>query len=597
MSVTNAANNDNDPEMPPIHPTDGEQPSAAAADTIELTFRNNDTTSRASYFTDGTQTICCAGDKCMNLNSSIVGPSVETKQCSICSLLFHNNTICGDSAVAVSASNKHDLRYFPDDAQQMLTTSTASDDMVYFCCYCLEEVEGATTQHPFPEPHQFAVLAPNHLVILLPQGEVHEKTTLKDVFSKYLNEVEHTDISVSAAATNKVDNKKDSALTKLRGIHLNGHLLATIDIKLDDLRKLGAKFGIRGTRSMKKGPMADAIVAYLARRERQQLNGTLEETGSDGRPLRIDNIRLMNVLFGPVVLPLLKTRGQALTAAQLQDKERTDERFFRKVVTEYNDESNDAYNANAHGAGCGYKTPTSFQPIPVENWEKVQSKFKQVMKEYETCLNRCNQSGTHEHFEEVQFPDESTIANTSMLYLHHHMKEHPEVFNVCLSTLPNGVFRQSSSNPPVRRGGGGRGGGASGNTRRGSGGGGRGGRGGKGGGKKAADECLTSIKSKNDAQQENILIDTRSKLKTELRTEKQNKRELKEELDGRFNDSSGAIKRFKSGDEVDDDAAPFTDSQKELLGDYVDSEEEISLLKQAIADNQKKMSSGSNATA
>ena len=444
MDVITAANNDNNPEMPPIPPTDGEQPSAAAADTIELTFHNNDTTSRASYFTDGTQSKCCAGDKCMDVNSSIVGPSIVTKQCSICSLLFHNNTICGDSAVAVSASNKHDIRYFPYDAQQMLTTSTASDDRVYFCCYCLAEVEGATTQHPFPEPHQFAVLAPNHIAILLPQGEVHQKTTLKDVFSRYLNEVEHTDISVSAAATNKVENKKDSALTKLRSIHLNGHLLATIDIRLDDLRKLGARFGIRGARSMKKGPMADAIVDYLARREQQQLNGTLEETGSDGRLLRIDNIRIMNVLFGPVVLPILKTRGQALTAAQLQDKERTDERFFRKVVTEYNDESNDAYNANAHGAGSGYKTPTSFQPIPVENWEKVQSKFKQIMKDYEACLNRCNQSGTHEHFEEVQFPDERRLANPSMLYLHHHMKEHPEVFNVCLSTLPPSVFIQST---------------------------------------------------------------------------------------------------------------------------------------------------------
>ena len=105
-------------------------------------------------------------------------------------------------------------------------------------------------------------------------------------------------------------------------------------------------------------------------------------------------------------------------------------------------------------------------------------------------------------------------------------------------------------------------------------------------------------KSKNDAQQENILIDTRSKLKTELRTEKQNKRELKEELDGRFNDSSGAIKRFKSGDE-DDDAVPFTDSQKETLEEFVDSEKEIVLLKKAVADNQKKMegSSESNATA
>lgn len=209
---------------------------------------------------------------------------------------------------------------------------------------------------------------------------------MKDALSTYLNEVAYTDISVSAAATNKVENKADFALTKLRGIHLNGHLLATIDIRLDDLRKLGARFGIRGSRSMKKGPMADALVDYLARRE-------LEETDSDGRPIRIDNIRFMNVLFCPNIFPLIKTRGQALTASQLQDKERTDETFFRAVVTEYNDESNEAYSANAHGEGCGYKTPSTFQPIPVEKWEKAQSKFKQITKEYEACLNKCRKSG------------------------------------------------------------------------------------------------------------------------------------------------------------------------------------------------------------
>lgn len=70
-------------------------------------------------------------------------------------------------------------------------------------------------------------------------------------------------------------------------------------------------------------------------------------------------------------------------------------------------------------------------------------------------------------------------------------------------------------------------------------------------------------------------------------------------MDGHFNDSSGAIKRFKSGDEDDDDAVPFTDSQKETLEEFVDSEKEIVLLKKQLSDNQKKMegSSESNATA
>ena len=118
----------------------------------------------------------------MDVEDSPIDPSVVTKQCSICSLLlFHHNHICGDSAVAISASNKHDFRYFSYNAQLMLTSSTASDNRVYFCSYCLAEVEGATTEHPLPEPHQFAVLAPNHLAILLPQGEVHQKITLKDI--------------------------------------------------------------------------------------------------------------------------------------------------------------------------------------------------------------------------------------------------------------------------------------------------------------------------------------------------------------------------------------------------------------------------------
>ena len=104
------------------------------------------------------------------------------------------------------------------------------------------------------------------------------------------------------------------------------------------------------------------------------------------------------------------------------------------------------------------------------------------------------QSGKIDSLEDIEPPPERECANPSMIYMYHNLCAHPDLLEPCLGLLPDDVFRQSSSDAP--RGGGTRGD----NTRRG-----RKGRGGRssGGGRAkstAAEDCLDSIKSKNNAQ-------------------------------------------------------------------------------------------------
>lgn len=348
--------------------------------------------------------------------------------------------------------------------------------------------------------------------------------------------------------------------------------------------------------------MADALVVHRAKKEQQALTGTLELTDSTtGALLRFVAERYLNVLFGTVMTSLLKFRGKTLTAMELQDRLKTDEDFHRKLIKEYNDSSNTAYGQNAHGQeGCGYTDASNFQPFSEDSWEKSCKFFKELSKNYEFCMNQWRQSGNHGSLEDIVPPPERECSNPSMIYMHHHLRAHPDLLETCLGLLPDEVFRQSSSGAP-------RGGTRA--TRRGRVGG--GGRSSGGGGRAksaAAEDCLASIKSKNNAQQQNILMDTNTKLREEMKKEKQDKKVYMKKLtQDHFDDDREAakrsIKRYKrskdSGstnntrnaeeEDLSDDDDDFTESQESTLGNYVDSEDNIVFLEGQLDNNKKAM--------
>ena len=618
--MTTMNSNDTATAVPPsLPPTDRASSDIDIALEIDFINLNLGHPLRQSlYEDDGIQHGCCAHDFCMihpSLREQSIAGSVHI--CSNCRLNIHAVLTCGETAADINLDgNKYDLRYFHPFGKEMLKSSTSPEN-IYFCYTCLDQIKEATARNvlppPFHPPCGRAVGggAPpgdgstSRIALLLPAGEVHPPATMYKVMMDNKDELDYKNLDVSAGATNPVEKKKTAGLTKLRGIKLgDGLLLEITDIRLDGLRSIGSKFGIAKSRNMSKKEMADALVSYCARKEQQALNGMLDPTDSSGAPIRINNARYLNVLFGAVIVADLKVRGESLTATQLQNKMRTDEGLHRKIIEEYNDSSNAAYGANAHGQGCGYKDASNFQAIPDDMWQKSLDKFKELTKEYESCLNRWTQSGTHCEFEDVEPPPEAECTNLSMIYMHHHLRAHPDLLETCLGLLPDGVFRQSSSDAP-------RNGIRGGNTRRerrsGS------GRGSGGRGKSStADACLDSIKAKNNAQQKNILMDTHTKLRTQLHNEKQNKKVFYEELHDHFDDDRDVvrrnIKRYKkqytgsgsngagtgsnnNASNIDEEESEdeFTESQESTLGNYVETEEQIAFLKKQLESNKKEM--------
>jgi len=412
------------------------------------------------------------------------------------------------------------------------------------------------------------------------------------------------DIISSVGQTNKVKNStKCTEFTRLQGIMVNGHLLASSVISLTILRKIGSKLGISGSRTNNKQAMCEALVQHRAQKEQQKVNGTLDAVDpSSGALIRINTTRYLNVIHGEKMKEKIASMGAKLTKQELENKLAADQTLHETILDEYNDASNPHYGQNAHGTGsnCGYHQDASkFTPIPRVMWKKSAQKFKDIGAEYENYFNRWKKSGNHCDFEDVE-PDESSCNNPSMIYMHHWLKLNPELRNTCMSTLPDGVFCESSAGAPKGGNNGGGKGKGSGKP--------SGGKKGKGSSSSgAANSCLASITTKNNMLEQKACGEMYDKLNERQMTEKGNKKRYKEELLGHFGDKKSvqaSLKKYKQMrseegnappvedpllDDLSDDDDDFTESQESTLGNYVESEEKIAFISQQIKHTESKM--------
>jgi len=109
----------------------------------------------------------------------------------------------------------------------------------------------------------------------------------------------------------------------------------------------------------------------------------------------------------------------------------------------------------------------------------------------------------------------------------------------------------------------------------------------------SAADCLESITSKNNIIEQKNCLEMKSQLREELRKEKENKKAAFAELEVRFHTKDAAkrnIKRFKDAevDDEDSDGDAYTESQQELLSDYVEVEEIIADAQLQLESIQKK---------
>ena len=176
----------------------------------------------------------------------------------------------------------------------------------------------------------------------------------------------------------------------------------------------------------------------------------MDERDSDNQPIRINNKRYLNVIFGEVVKPKLAERGKTLSKEELQEKICTDQDLHETVIDEYNS-NKVAYRSHAFSDIADFQDGTVYQPIPRSVWRKSNNKFKELTGELENGIISWARSGTHNDFADVV---PGGVENTvpSMVCMHHLLMEAPRLINKCLGMLPDNVFSVSSSGAPTTGG-------------------------------------------------------------------------------------------------------------------------------------------------
>ena len=94
-------------------------------------------------------------------------------------------------------------------------------------------------------------------------------------------------------------------------------VMKTIDLAVQQIRKIGAHFKIRGMHGKPKKWLADAFVKYLAIRQKEEESGIVKSR--DSYDVRINTKRWLNVLFSQAIKHKLATRGGTLTRNDLQN--------------------------------------------------------------------------------------------------------------------------------------------------------------------------------------------------------------------------------------------------------------------------------------
>ena len=163
-----------------------------------------------------------------------------------------------------------------------------------------------------------------------------------------------------------------------------------VALRLDGLRKLGARLGVPNSRRLSKYNLCNGIVAAKGQNDVNAANGKIEIIDpKTSKPIRFISIRFLNVLFGEAIKPLLANRGQVLGRNQLEEKLKTDQKLWTTFIQEYNSDQ-EIYGENTFPSLEFNQDAKDFQKFPISQWNCAADKFKQLNKAYEIVHHGCH---------------------------------------------------------------------------------------------------------------------------------------------------------------------------------------------------------------
>jgi hypothetical protein len=166
-----------------------------------------------------------------------------------------------------------------------------------------------------------------------------------------------------------------SKCTRLKGFQRssNGahHCHTVAEVSLQQLQKFATAVGVKGQRKGKKVDVCEAIVEKKAARDRALLTGEEEVIDEHGEIVKLNRVRVINVLTSSEFRPYL--------LKELTDNIKANEKVMDKFVELYN--SNNPKFAKVHYEGTGIvQDPSQFTQLPASYWKTALKAIKKLGK-------------------------------------------------------------------------------------------------------------------------------------------------------------------------------------------------------------------------
>ena len=312
----------------------------------------------------------------------------------------------------------------PGQQSLTLTDSSSASSSIRGIASSLSPVTNAATAAlPTPEP-----LTPE-------QAESVTADEIKRILGKK-GRAKLCNVKISEAETNKLA-RKGNEHTRLESIYG----IPVRKIPCDALSSFHSRWRSVPHSLKKKKALCDGIVKLytdlLEGKFKVDAEGNLivEESPEANRHV-VNKMRYINVLFSPLIRPILETKGRALNKDELTEGIKQDEPLHRQIITEYN--TDDDHNEDFWSIP-GYRANPELDGKPI-TWEQSKKIMAELTKEYEFAFGNWKQSGNHDDFRNY------IGSNFYLQYLWEYDHHYPGFLNKITGRLEDNVYRESIPN-------------------------------------------------------------------------------------------------------------------------------------------------------
>jgi len=214
----------------------------------------------------------------------------------------------------------------------------------------------------------------------------------------------------------------------------------SMKLNTDQLRQICTNLKISGYRSKKKSDILEILAVAKIHNSFYEESGEKKKEADPKTPAKTKNcpFRLLNVLFSDEMSPKFEKLGARKDKNLLDSGLAGNDEYFWQEVAEKYQEKNVEFDELAYEDAVFEGIDPS---VKLEHsWSKLREIYKAVSKTYSEVFENFKQSGNHDDF--INFCGNKF----DVYYLYLWLQEKPQLENMVVAELPEGLFFDSGKN-------------------------------------------------------------------------------------------------------------------------------------------------------